>query len=61
MAFDAADLERILKLTALINQGIVELQNILQNRRSQEGKTDLEIAEHAEKANAEARALIEAL
>lgn len=61
MGLDIADIERILKLTALIQAGIAELGNILANKRVQAGKTDQEIFDHAEQANAEARALIEKL
>lgn len=61
MGLSAEDLARIIKLTALVQQGILELNNIIQNKHQQAGKTDEEILDHAEKANAEAKALIENL
>lgn len=61
MGLSAEDLEKILKLTALIQAGIAELGNIVANKRAQSGKTDQEILDHAEQTNAEARKMIENL
>ena len=58
---DATELERILKIIALVQQGILELSNFIQNKQSQGGKTTQEILAHAEQANKEAKDLINAL
>lgn len=56
-----SDLEKILKIIALLQQGIVEVANFIQNKQAQGGKTTNEIFAHAEKANAEAKNLIDSL
>lgn len=61
MGFDEDDLIKLMKLTALITQGIAEVQNIVQNKKRQEGSDEMQIAEHAEIANKEARELIDNL
>lgn len=55
------DIEKLIKLIALVQQGILEVNNMIANHKAQEGKTDIEISEHAEKANKEARELIDRL
>lgn len=61
MGFDAADIEKLSKLTALILQGITEVNNIIANKRAQEGRTEEENFDHAERRNKEARELIDKL
>lgn len=60
MADDSND-KRLLELIALILQGVTEVQNMVNNKRAQAGKTDMEIAEHAEASNKKAKELIDAL
>lgn len=61
MGLDSADVERLLKLGALITQAIQEFTNILANKEAQKGRTEDENFAHAEERNKEARKLIEAL
>lgn len=55
------DLEKILKIIALLQQGITELASFVQNKQEQGGKTTEEILEHAKTANDEAKKLIDSL
>lgn len=61
MALDAKDLERILQLIALVNQGIKEVENILANKEAQKTRTEDENFAHAKERNKVAKELIEAL
>lgn len=53
--------ERILKIVALLQQGIVEVANFINNKHVQGTKTTQEILDHAEQSNKEAKALIDSL
>jgi len=55
------ELERITRLMALVQLGAKELMLLIARLREQGGETDEQILAHAEKANAEARKLIDAL
>lgn len=55
------ELERITKLIALVQMGANQLIPLIARLREQGGETNEQILAHAEKANAEARKLIDAL
>lgn len=55
------ELERITKLIALVQMGANQLIPLIARLREQSGETNEQILAHAEKANAEARKLIDAL
>ena len=55
------ELERITKLIALIQLGAAQLIPLIERMRAQGGETNEQILAHAEKANTEARKLIDAL
>lgn len=61
MGLDANDIEKLMKLMALVTQGVQEISNIIANKEAQKGRTEDENFDHAEKRNAEARRLIDAL
>lgn len=61
MALDVAEIERITKLMALVQLGAAQLIPLIARLREQGGETEEQILAHAEKANAEARKLIDAL
>lgn len=61
MGLDAQELEKLMKLIALVTQGVNEIANILANKEAQKGRTEDENFAHGEERNKEARRLIDAL
>lgn len=61
MALSIEELDRITKLIALVQLGANQLIPLIARLREQGGETTDQILAHAEKANAEARKLIDAL
>lgn len=53
-----ADLERLMKLIALGQQAFIQVANIINNHKAQEGKTINQIALEAEKTTEEAIEII---
>lgn len=57
----AADLERIMRLIALLQQGAAEVGTMIAQIRRQQGETTDQILADAEVKNAEAKTLIDTL
>lgn len=55
------ELDRYLKLFALVTQGLQQLLPFLERMKQQGGETTEQILVHAEEANKEARKIIDAL
>lgn len=53
-----ADLEKLLKLIAIGQQAFIEVLNIVNNHKAQEGKSETQILVEAETKTNEARELI---
>lgn len=61
MGLSPEELERILKLVALVQLGANQLIPLIVRLREQGGETAEQLNAHAEKANAEARKIIDEL
>lgn len=61
MGLSVEELERITKLAFLVQLGANQLIPLLARLRAQGGETEEQLLAHAEKANAEAKKLIDAL